>query len=208
MPRAQRSETSWAKPLEQAKRSQSRPTRLELARAKLARAVQKPSIIFLKLAWLVERGGSGRANCSQSFNSFWLLAEFNTRVQDTLDQVERDGSGRAELIFTFWPTFEVSDIVPDGDSTGRTRWAAATFVIFLNIIWGPITFTPFLLLPWLLNHPTLSIRDDTSLLQPKGGGAIMKPPPPLVLKAINRKEEDEAQHIRSPSFWVTLMYSS
>ena len=36
-----------------------------------------------------------------------------------LDQFERDGLGRAELIFTFCPIFEVFDIVPDGGSIGR-----------------------------------------------------------------------------------------
>ena len=57
------------------------------------------------------------------------------------------------------------------------------------------------MLPGLLSHPTLLIRGSTSLLQPRGDVTIMKSPPPLVLKAINREEEDGTGHLKfHPSF--------
>ena len=37
--------------------------------------------------------------------------------------VEQDGSGRAELNFTFCPIFEVSDVGPDGGSASRAGFA-------------------------------------------------------------------------------------
>ena len=64
-------------------------------------------------------------------------------TEHPIDQVDQDGSGRAKLIFTFCPIFEVSEIMPDGGSTGRATWTAAAFAIFLNIIRDPIIFIPF-----------------------------------------------------------------
>ena len=63
-----------------------------------------------------------------------------------------------------------------------------------------------MLLARLLSNPTLSIRGGISLLQPRGGEAILKPPPPLVLKAINRKEEDGAGHIKFHTSFLSNFY--
>ena len=84
---------------------------------------QKLSITLLKVARLIEQVGSGQEKCIQtsraSDHSQDSIREYRTSAR----LVERDGSGRTELIFTFCPIFEVSNVGPDGGSTGCAGFA-------------------------------------------------------------------------------------
>ena len=90
------------------KRSQSRPTRPEWARAKVARAVQEHCSI---------------QKCIQTSRAFDHQQYSIQKYKTSARLVEQEGSGREQPNFTFCPIFEVSDVGPDGGSTGRAGFA-------------------------------------------------------------------------------------
>ena len=62
--------------------------------------------------------------------SAFTFPEASDHQQDLIQEhstsarlVEHNGSGRAELIFTFCPILEVSDVEPEGGSTARVGFA-------------------------------------------------------------------------------------
>ena len=88
------------------KRSQNRSTWPKWARATLLKSEAEYYISEVRStgreSWL------GSSKVHSNFQSFWSSAGFNSGVQYIRS------TGRAELNFTFYPIFEVSNVGPDG----------------------------------------------------------------------------------------------
>ena len=124
-----------------AKVDHCKPTRPKMGRAKLARAYKK-LILEIKVeqdrpecrSTRLSDVGSGRVKVLFTSNSFRM-------------STKAFSMGRAEPFLVTALFLNILTCVPDARSTrssglrsGRMRWAASAFAIFLNIVRGPITF--------------------------------------------------------------------
>ena len=108
------------------KRSQNRSTRPEQAWAKVARAalLESEAENYTSDARLTGRASwLGSSEVHSHFQSFWSSADLIQEHSTSARLIEHNGSGRAELNFTFCPIFEVSDVGPEGGSTGQAGFA-------------------------------------------------------------------------------------